>query len=184
LEDENEVFNTQEALEEAIVPLSGRYYDLDNQTVFDSLKSRLLNGPAWTWIQDYDTNRDGRGTWKALLSHFKGVGSQIRLKTSTYASIKRMEYKGSKNFDFDLYKHIHTQAHADLKWYGEPVPETKKVKDFLDGITEPSLQPVKYTIAGFPNLMNIFSEASNYIGQIINLNKKNDVITHQISAAG
>jgi hypothetical protein len=71
------------------------------------------------------------------------------------ASIKRAEYKGAKNFDFDLYKKIHTQAHTDLKRYGEPVPETKKVKDFLDGITDASLQPVKFTIAGFPNLITI-----------------------------
>jgi hypothetical protein len=65
------------------------------------------------------------------------------MKTAAYASIKRAEYKGAKNFDFDLYKRIHTQAHADLKRYGKPVPEMKKVKDFLDGITEPTLQPVK-----------------------------------------
>jgi hypothetical protein len=140
----------------------------------------MLNGPAWTWIQNYDTKRDGRSAWKTLKAHFEGVGSQIRLKTAAYASIKRADYKGHKYFDFDLYKKIHTQAHSDLKRYGEPVPETKKVKDFLDGITEPSLQPVKFTIAGFPNLMNNFTEASNYIGQIIDMNKKNDAIIRSI----
>jgi hypothetical protein len=103
------------------------------------------------------------------------------LKSAAYAAIKRTEYKGAKNFDFDLYKRIHTQAHADLKHYGEPVPETKKVKYFLDGISEPSLQPVKYTIAGFPNLMNNFTEASIYLSQIIDLNKKTDSMTHQVS---
>ncbi len=130
--DNEEVFETQEALEEATIPLQGNAYDKDNNAVFDSLKSRLLNGPAWTWIQDFDRRRDGRGAWKALQSHFEGVGGQIRLKTAAYASIKRAEYKGAKNFDFDLYKRIHTQAHADLKCYGEPVPKTKKVEDFLD----------------------------------------------------
>jgi len=55
------------------------------------------------------------------------------------------------------------------------------VKDFLDGITEPSLQPVKFTIAGFPHLMNNFTEASNYIGQIVNLNKKSETITQSVS---
>jgi hypothetical protein len=117
------------------------------------MKTTMLCLIAWTWIQDFDTKCDGRGAWKALHAHFKGVGGQIRIKTAAYASIKRTEYKGAKNFDFDLYKHIHMQAHADLKRYGEPVPERKKVKDFLDGITKPSLQPVKYTLAGFPNLM-------------------------------
>jgi hypothetical protein len=156
-------------------------YDEDNRAVFDSLKSRLIHGPAWTWIQDLDARRDGREVWKALNAHFEGVGSQIRMKTAVYASIKRAEYKDAKNFDFELYKRIHTQAHADLKCYGEPVPETKKVKDFLDSITELSLQPIKYTIAGFPNLMNSVVEASNYIGQIIDLNKKTDSITRHVS---
>lgn len=183
--DENEIEHaTQEAYEEAIVPLQGHYFDLDNNAVFDSLKSRLLNGPAWTWIQDYEKRRDGRGAWKALQAHFEGVSGQIRLKSAAYAAIKRAEYKGAKNFDFDLYKRVHTQAHADLKRYGEPVAETKKVKDFLDGITEPSLQPVKFTIAGFPNLMNNFTEAANYISQIVDLNRKTESITRQVSAIG
>jgi len=46
------------------------------------------------------------------------------MKTAAYASAK---YKGAKNFDFELYKRIHTQVHADLKRYGEPVPEMRDV---------------------------------------------------------
>ena len=183
LVDDDGEFDTQEALEEAMVPLLSSYYDEDNHAVFDSLKTRLLNCPAWTWVQDYDIKRDGRAAWKALQAHFEGTGGQIRMKTAAYASIKRAEYKGSKNFDFDLYKRIHTQAHADLKRYGEPVPEMKKVKDFLDGISEPTLQPVKYTLAGFPHLMNNFAEAANYIGQIVDMNKKSDSIIRQVSSS-
>ncbi len=181
--DEDQVFETEEALDEAMVPLRGPYFEEDNRAVFDALKSRLLSGPAWTWIQDHDARRDGRAAWKALYDHFEGVGGQIRMKTAAYASIKRAEYKGAKNFDFDMYKRIHTQAHADLKRYGEPVPEMKKVKDFLDGITEITLQPVKYTIAGFLHLMNNFSEAANYIGQIVDINKKNDTMIRTVSSS-
>ncbi len=54
------------------------------------------------------------------------------------------------------------------------MPEVKKVKDFLDGISDSTLQPVKYTIAGFSHLMSNFHEAANYIGNIIDLNKKNE----------
>jgi hypothetical protein len=72
-EDDGMEYETREAYEEAVVPLQGHYYDIDNHTVFDSLKSRLLNGPAWTWIQDYDRKRDGRGAWKALQAHFEGI---------------------------------------------------------------------------------------------------------------
>jgi hypothetical protein len=175
-------FDTITTYEESIVPFSGIHFEMDNNAVFDSLKSHLLGGPHWTWIQDYEKKRDGRAAWKALVAHFEGTNNQIRLKAAAYAAIKRAEYKGAKNFDFELYRCIHMQAHSDLLRYGEPVPETKKVKHFLDGITEASLQPVKYTIAGFPNLMANFNEAANYIGLIIGLNKKHESITRQVSS--
>jgi hypothetical protein len=62
------------------------------------------------------------------------------------------------------------------------VPEAKKVKDFLDGITEPTLQQVKYTIASFTHLMENFNEAANYSGNIIDLNKKHEFVSQQISS--
>jgi hypothetical protein len=158
------------------------FYDSDNNAVFDSLKSFLLGGPHWTWIQGHEQRRDGRAAWLALKEHFDGPSSQIRLKASAYASIHRAEYKGAKNFDFELYRRIHTQAHLDLARYREPVPETNKVKDFLDGITEPALQPVKYTLAGFTHLMDNFEEAANYISNIIDLNKKGEFSSRNVSS--
>jgi len=178
-----EDYETIDAYEEAIVPFSGMHYDADNNAVYDSLKSFLLGGPHWTWIQGHERRRDGRSAWLTLKEHFDGPNSQIRLKASTYASICRAEYKGAKNFDIKLYRHIHTQAHLDLARYGEPVPETKKVKDYLDGITDPSLQPVKYTLAGFTHLMENFEEAANYISNIIDLNKKTDFSSRNVSSA-
>ncbi len=169
-----EDYDTIDAYKEAIVPLSGPQFDQDNNVVFDSLKSYVLGGPHWTWIQDFERRRDGRGAWKALKEHFEGPSNQLRLKASAYAAIKRAEYKGAKNFDYELYRRIHTQAHSDLARYGEPVPEAKKVKDFLDGITDSSLQTAKYTIAGFSHLMGNFHDAANYIGNIIDMNKKNE----------
>jgi len=47
---------------------------------------------------------------------------------------------------------------------------------------EASLQPIKFTIAGFPNLMNKFMEASNYISQIIDLYKKSESLTYNVSS--
>jgi len=177
-----EDFLTSEAYEEAIVPFSGIHFDIDNNAVFDSLKSFVLGGSHWTWIQDFERRRDGRSAWMALKEHFNGPGSKIRLKAAAYAAIKRSEYKDAKNFDYELYRRIHTQAHSDLARYGEPVPETKKVKDFLDGIMDSSLQPVKYTIAGFTHLMQNFHEAAHHIGNIIDLNKKSDFNARNVSS--
>jgi hypothetical protein len=175
-------YATIEAYEEAIVPFSGAHYDVDKCMVFDYLKSYILGGPHWTWIQDFEQTRDGRSAWLALKEHFDGPGNKIRLKAAAYAAIKRAKYKGAKNFDYEFYRRIYTQAHSDLARYGEPVPETKKVKDFLDRITDSTLQPVKYTIAGFTHLRQNFHEAANYIGNIIDLNKKSEYSSRNISS--
>jgi hypothetical protein len=169
-----EDFDTIDAYEKAIVPFSGPHYEIDNNSVFDALKSYILGGPHWTWKQDFDKTRDGRGAWRKLKEHFDGPSNQIRLKAAAYVAIRRAEYKGAKNFDYALYCHIHTQALSDLARYGELAPKTKKVKNFLDGIMEALLQPIKYTLAGFTNLMENFHEVANYIGNIIDLNKKNE----------
>jgi len=128
----------------------------------------------WYPFRGCTTTINGRGAWLALKEHFDGPSNQIRLKAEAYMSICRAEYKGAKNFSYELYRRIHTQAHSDLARFGEPVPEVKKVKDFLDGITDSTLQPVEYTITGLSHLMESFHEAANYIGNIIDLNKKNE----------
>jgi hypothetical protein len=43
-----EDFLTSEAYEEAIVPFSGIHFDIDNNAVFDSLKSFVLGELHWT----------------------------------------------------------------------------------------------------------------------------------------
>jgi len=91
-----EDYNTIDAYEEAIVPLMGPHYDLDNHMVFDSLKSHLLNGPAWTWVQDYDSKRDGRSAWKALQAHFEGIGGQIRIKLQPMHQSSGLSIRGQR----------------------------------------------------------------------------------------
>jgi hypothetical protein len=119
-------FTTLDAYEEATVPFSGAHYDIDKNAVFDAIKSFVVGGPHWTWIQDFERQCDGCSAWLALKEHFDGPGSKIHLKAAAYAAIKRAEYKGAKNFDYELYRRIHTQAHSNLARYGEPVPESNR----------------------------------------------------------
>ncbi len=63
---------------------------------------------------------------------------QTRSKQECYDSIAKSTYQGIKwNFDFSSYMAIHQQAHQDLIHLGEPIPENKKERDFLLGITDP-----------------------------------------------
>jgi hypothetical protein len=49
-----------DAYEEAIEPFSGPHFDMDNNAVFNLLKSYILGGPHWTWFQNFERSRDGR----------------------------------------------------------------------------------------------------------------------------
>lgn len=46
-------------------------HDEDNQCIFNLLKSGLLNGMTWPWIQDFDLIHHGWGAWKALHTNLK-----------------------------------------------------------------------------------------------------------------
>jgi hypothetical protein len=76
----NAVFTTmhEELVQCAI--LYGTEYNANNGKVYDFLQSLTLNGPAWSWIYAFQRTRDGRGTWKALLSYYEGDAMRTRTK--------------------------------------------------------------------------------------------------------
>ena len=47
------------------VILHGTEYNRNNSVVYDLLQSFTLNGPAWAWINGFQSSHDGRRAWKA-----------------------------------------------------------------------------------------------------------------------
>jgi hypothetical protein len=60
--------------------LYGAELNTNNGVVYDLLPSLTINGPTWYWISAYHQNRDGRGTWKALIAYYEGDAMQTRSK--------------------------------------------------------------------------------------------------------
>ncbi len=56
----------------AIAPLRGTEFKHDNGVVFDFLKTWTINGPAYPWMKQFSTTRNGRAAWMALLAYYKG----------------------------------------------------------------------------------------------------------------
>jgi hypothetical protein len=134
----NKVFNTvHDQLVECAI-LHGAEYNINNRLVYYLLQSLTLNGPAWSWINMYQHTRDGRNAWKSLIYYYEGDSAKTRGKQEGNDAISKASYLGPRrNFDFSSYVAIHQQAHQDLHRLGEPVPENKKVRDFLNGINDP-----------------------------------------------
>jgi len=102
--DPNEVYPNEHSRLISITPHIGLEYEDDNGRVFDYLKSWTLNGPAWTWIRSFNTMRNGRAAWLALLEHFEGDAQRDRVKDAAYAAISQAHYFGDKKrFSFKTY---------------------------------------------------------------------------------
>jgi hypothetical protein len=84
---------------------------------------------------------DGRGTFLTIKEQAEGKAAVSTTKMKAYASIRDAHYKGERNnLGFQNYVQIQQDAHSDLELLKEPIPETKKVDDFLAGIIDPRLQ--------------------------------------------
>jgi hypothetical protein len=65
---------------------------------------------------------------------------------------------------------------------GEPILENKKVRDFLQGITDPQCGNIKLNVLSNPIVMNNFAQTINYMASVIDMILKNSALTaRQIS---
>jgi hypothetical protein len=128
--------------------LVGPQFDRDNERVYGILKQLILKGPAWSYISlDIDRSAHGRLAWMALRAHYEGESFMNKQKEEAYAALDAVHYKGERStFTFEHFTNILTKAYNDLQRFGEPVIETKKVRDLLSKITDPRLDAAKQTI--------------------------------------
>jgi hypothetical protein len=127
--------------------LVGPEFNTNNGIVYNLLQSLTLNGPAWSWISAYQCTRNGRAAWRALITYYEGDAMQMHSKQQCYDAITKANYQGPRrNFDFSSYVAIHQQAYQDLECLGEPVPEYKKVRDFVQGITDNQCSNIKLNV--------------------------------------
>jgi hypothetical protein len=179
----DKVFNTvHDQLVECAI-LHGPEFNINNGLVYDLLQSLTLNGPAWSWINMYKNTRDGRNAWKSLINYYKGDSAKTRGKQECYDAISKASYLDPRqNFDFSTYVAIHQQAHQDLQRLGKPVPENKKVRDFLNGINDPQCANIKFNVLSNTIFMNDFPQTVNYIASAIDMTTKNSsTMARQIS---
>jgi hypothetical protein len=100
---------------------------------------------------------------------------QTRSKQECHDAISKSNYQGVKrNFNFSTYVAIHQQGHQDLICLGEPVPENKKVRNYLQGITDPQCSNIKLNILSNPTFMNNFLQTINYMASAIDMITKNN----------
>eukprot|EP00590_Aulacoseira_subarctica_P011644 CAMPEP_0172424146 /NCGR_PEP_ID=MMETSP1064-20121228/21716_1 /TAXON_ID=202472 /ORGANISM="Aulacoseira subarctica , Strain CCAP 1002/5" /LENGTH=1711 /DNA_ID=CAMNT_0013165931 /DNA_START=811 /DNA_END=5943 /DNA_ORIENTATION=- len=128
-------------------PLQGDYFERDNFQVFQKLRALVTGGLAETYLSDYEKSGNGRQAWFTLLTAYEGDDAKNAQITSARNDIRTTTWeRNSKNWTFDQYCLKHIQAHNILKRYEVPMDEPTKVREFIRGIHNASLQSVKISI--------------------------------------
>jgi hypothetical protein len=119
-------------------------------------------------MRSFNSTRDGRGSWLALLNHYEGDAQRDRGKDAAYASIANAKYHDEKKrFAFETYITIHQEAYEDLEQYGEVISQDKRVRDLLQGIKDPTAKAAKETVLATPHLRSNFTNAVTHLATSI-----------------
>ena len=162
--------------------LQGDWFTIDNQRVYDEFKNLVVNGHGWSFIKTYDRVKDGRNAILALNRQCEGTSAVQTRKSLAYAKISSARYNGQKRgFTFDTYVQIHQSAHKALAELNEPVPETKKVTDFLAGINDPRLTNAKDLVLADATKLNDFEACQQYFKTLIFNKTTQEKLERQIS---
>jgi hypothetical protein len=161
----------------ATTVLQGRHYQLDNRRVWNELKPLVVDGPGWVFIQTLEDTKNGRNAVLTLKRQNEGENSVMIRKQKAYTALKNLAFTGPrKHWTFSQYVTGHQKAHNELEACSEPVPETKKVTDFLGGITDPSLGAGLANVYGDTNKLQSFEACQQYLSTIVastNVHKRN-----------
>lgn len=74
---------------------------------------------------------------------------------------------------FEDYYHVNKEARYDLEMYSEIMRESKKVTDFLRGITDPLCAVAKRIILPTPTYVNDFTTTILFLASTLNITLTN-----------
>lgn len=169
----------------ATMMLSGDHYKIDNARVYNDLKPLIVDGAGWAFIKKFDRVKNGRGALLALKKQAEGNSAKRTRKATAYASLSNARYRGERrNFAFSNYVQIHQDGHNELLELEEPVPETKKVQDFLSGIMDSRLQVGKDIVLGTPLYLQDFEECQQYLSTLVSNTSAQSKNDRHVGSAG
>jgi hypothetical protein len=146
----------------------GKHFELNNMTLYDDLKSLVVDGPGWAFVRRFDKTKNERAAVLALKAQAEGVSSKLTRKAKAYASIMTaMYHRLRRGYTFAHYVKLHQEAHNELLDLEKPVSENKMVTDFLKGIQDPTQRVGKMVILSDPAKLGDFDECQQYFSTLI-----------------
>lgn len=149
---------------------SGQHYLIDNKRLFNEIKALTVDGPGWTYIKRYDKAENGRAAYTALKQQCEGNSAITTRKMKAYNMISSAKYFGErKSYNFSKYIEAHQEGYNEIVDCdsGETIPEAKRVRDFLNGIVDPTLQNGIDYILGNQTYLDSFEQTQQYLGTLV-----------------
>ena len=104
----------------------------------------------------------------ALHQQCEGGSSLLTCNNQAYASLKGSAYRGPcKSYTHQQYVALHQDAHNELDDCNEVVPETKKVTEFLAGISCPLLQMGLHIVMSDPLKLSKVDVTQQFLGTLV-----------------
>ena len=163
---------------------AGPHYITDYRRAWDLFKPTIIDGPGWTYVKQYNRTKNFPAAFLALKAQAEGTAAKQTRKAKAYAEIATARYTGRSRYTFDQYVARHQRAHNELEELEEPVAETKKVADFLKGISDSKLETGKNIVDGDPNKLGDFQACQQYFKTLVeNAKTRTDPSSRNILAA-
>ena len=142
--------------------------NIDNKQVWQEVKYLLIDGFGQSNNKQFERPCNGCRSILALRQQCEGGSSLLTHKNHAYASLKGSAYQGPrKSYTYQQYVALHQDAHNELEDCNEAVPETKKVTDFLAGISCPLLQMGLHIVMSDPLKLSNFDVTQQFLGTLV-----------------
>jgi hypothetical protein len=168
----------------AMMPLSGAHFVHDNHSLFDVVKTLVIDGPGWPFIQSYDLTRNGRASIVALRIQCEGRASVQLRKQQAYKRIADSHYGGERTrWSFTDFVTVHQEGHNVLQECNEPVAEGKKVTDFLDRISDDKMNVAKGVVMSNETYLEDFAKTQTFMSQFVKTTAAQSRVDRNLSSA-
>jgi hypothetical protein len=143
----------------ATISLDGPRYTRDNQNLWNEMVPLFMDSTLWSRMMDFRSAKDARGAYLAAKQQAEGLSVTQSRAAHWHNEVANLRYTGKGKLTFEQFIARLEKAYTSLKELGEPTAETKKVRDLLSAITDPSLQMAVVSIQGNPGSYPTFESA-------------------------
>jgi hypothetical protein len=127
--------------------------------------------------------KDGRAAGLALRAQAEGPAAEQVCIAKAYALISTAIYRDQRHgFKFSNYVTLHQEAHNELFDLKETLSETKKVRNFLKGIQDPTLLVGKTVVLSDPEKLADFKQCQQYLSTLIENTSVQAKTKHSVSS--